>query len=334
MRFQLKILFSFLLLTAISCGFWVAEAQAGPLLDWIRSWRCWRCAQPCAQPALVASPCTTCQTTCQQTCSRVVVNYVPCTAYRTCWERVPVTQYRQTTTTDPCTGCTVTCQRPCTTYSWRMKQVPYTTYRPVYRRETYQVPVTYTTQVAASPCATCDTGCGNGCSVPIQYQAPAGTINPGTTVTPYYQPTPAQGGTVIQSEATGTTPAADLRPSLNTQDLQRPIIEVPSSSSWTPSALPSPSTTYPSSAGITPLQDPEPAARWQENAAPQLINPFNKTTQTPAIQPWNYSPVRVASFETEDGGDAGPREYMGNVRTAAPRGANPPVNAGWRSGSR
>jgi hypothetical protein len=37
-------------------------------------------------------------------CSRVVVNYVPHTAYRTTWEQVPVTQYRPVTTHRPLHG--------------------------------------------------------------------------------------------------------------------------------------------------------------------------------------------------------------------------------------
>jgi len=77
-----------------------------------------------------------CMKTCQKTCSRTVVNYVPYTAYRTAYKRVPVTQYRPETNTDPCTGCTVTCMKPCTTYTYQCQRVPYTTYRPVYRQDT------------------------------------------------------------------------------------------------------------------------------------------------------------------------------------------------------
>jgi hypothetical protein len=72
-----------------------------------------------------------CMKTCQQTCSRTVVNYVPYTAYRTSWKRVPVTTYKPVTNSDPCTGCTVTCMRPCTTYTYQMQfptrlSVPFT----------------------------------------------------------------------------------------------------------------------------------------------------------------------------------------------------------------
>ena len=181
------------------------DAQAGPLLDWLRG----VCRRPRANAPLTytnyqAANCQTCpQTTqtfvpqprivntslqaanpaglqpgqciktCNQTCSRTVVNYVPVTSYRTAWNRVPVTQYRPVTNSDPCTGCTVTCMRPCTTYTWQMKREPYTTYRPVYRQENYTVPVTtITNDCATGACNTCQT-------CPTVSQAPTYTY-PGT----------------------------------------------------------------------------------------------------------------------------------------------------------
>ena len=194
-----------------------ATAEAGPLLDWLRN----RCRRPCApqcfpQPQVVQSPCTT---TCMQTCSRVVVNYVPYTAYRCNWERVPVTTYRPVTNTDPCTGCTVTCQRPCTTYSWRMRQVPYTTYRPVYRTETYQRPVTYTSYqptmvqqpavIQPSTCNTCTTGFAGTPVVQTPVNVPNGTLS--------------TGGTYSTPQSVITTPA-DSQPTLNPETMQKPII--------------------------------------------------------------------------------------------------------------
>ena len=160
-----------LLALVVTCTQWLAfsaDADAGILRDWLNRRR----ARWCQQQA-PAIPVNTvgynglqpgqCATTCQKTCSRVVVNYVPCTSYRTSYERVPVTQYRPQTSTDPCTGCSVTCMRPCTSYTYRMRRVPYTTYRPVYRTETYRVPVTTITNdcntCGANPtCSTCATG--------------------------------------------------------------------------------------------------------------------------------------------------------------------------------
>lgn len=130
-----------------------SQAEAGPLMDWLFR----RCqSKHSQQPAATA-----CQT-CTQTCSRVVASYVPYTAYRTCYEQVPVTYYRQVTNTDPCTGCTITCNRPCTTYQLQAKRVPYTAYRTVYRTETTQTPVTqaYSPGSACSACSSCATGAG------------------------------------------------------------------------------------------------------------------------------------------------------------------------------
>lgn len=136
-----------------------------------------------------------CMKTCQQTCSRTVVNYVPYTAYRTAYKRVPVTQYRPETNTDPCTGCTVTCMKPCTSYTYQCQRVPYTTYRPVYRQETYKVPVTTITNDCSTgtcaPCNTCNTGSGFANQAP---GLPAGNFNP----------TPAAGS----STTTNFAPAA------------------------------------------------------------------------------------------------------------------------------
>jgi hypothetical protein len=166
-------------------------AEAGPLLDWLRGRRsntgCNTCAQPqYAAPAVAAAPNAyglqpgQCMRTCQQTCSRVVVNYVPHTAYRTSWKRVPVTQYKPVTNSDPCTGCTVTCMRPCTTYTYQCQRVPYTTYRPVYRTETYKVPVTTITNDCATggcstgTCGSCPTGTCGG-TAPVANYAPTAT---------------------------------------------------------------------------------------------------------------------------------------------------------------
>ena len=131
--------------------FAASEAQAGPLLDWLRGRRTttnnFQQSAFGLQPNVAANFAPTaqnpaglqpgqCMKTCQKTCSRTVVNYVPYTAYRTSWKRVPVTTYKPVTNSDPCTGCTVTCMRPCTTYTYQMQRVPYTTQRPVYRTET------------------------------------------------------------------------------------------------------------------------------------------------------------------------------------------------------
>ena len=195
----------------------ISEAQAGPLLDWLRGIRrnnnCaapqYGFTAPAATPSVANLQPGQCLKTCQQTCSRTVVNYVPYTAYRTNWNRVPVTQYRPVTSSDPCTGCTMTCMKPCTTYTYKMQRVPYTTYRPVYRQETYKVPVTTLvnscpTNTCAAPAPTCNT-CGTGSNfgaaqnfAPQQPSYSAPVYSPGTSqgtvpadTVPSLSPTPA-----------------------------------------------------------------------------------------------------------------------------------------------
>ena len=155
---------SSLVIVAAFCVANTSTADAGPLLDWLRS----KCSRndnvvvggyQATSGTYTQAPTTLmpgqCQRTCMQTCQRTVVNYVPYTAYRTEWQRVPVTQYRPVTNTDPCSGCTVTCMRPCTNYSWQLQRKPYTTYRPVYQTQSYRVPVTTITNDCNSGCSTC-----------------------------------------------------------------------------------------------------------------------------------------------------------------------------------
>ena len=319
-------------LAAVTFGqsMYAPAAEAGPLLDWL-----FRRNRSCAQPAC-APPVATCQTTCQQTCSRMVVNYVPYTAYRTDWERVPVTTYQQTSSTDPCTGCTVTCNKPCTTYNWRMKQTPYTTYRPVYTQETYQVPVTYTTQVAQAPvydsgCSTCSTGF-----------APAPVAS--TPYPQYYQQAPATGGTIYQQPTPAGATGADLQPTLNVspQSPSQPVM-INGTSGSTSAYWPPQIQSQPTAAPISPLQDPNPEARWNGNQPPQLLDPFNQSTSAPSVQRWGYSPVRLASYEaaeTQYVDNDVPvalrpqsREFVGSLQVEFQHSQTPQprVNEGWRN---
>ncbi|MEZ6093282.1 MAG: hypothetical protein R3C03_03445 [Pirellulaceae bacterium] len=261
-------------------------AQAGPLLDWLRGLRN-RCSlnrQPTYPIAGQTAACglqpDQCRVDCQQTCSRTVVNYVPYTAYRTSWEKVPVTQYRPVTSSDPCTGCTVTCMKPCTTYTWSQKQVPYTTYRPVYRQETYKVPVSYVTNNCNS-CNTCST-----CNVPaVSSTIPTSTVPgcstcgvPNTTIPAYgssVAPVPgsttmiAPNGTLTTSGGYISAPtpaAADIPPSIdvNPSSMQRPIIEGLNSSSYNPAPV------------------------------------YSSASREVVRNQWDYSPVRLASYTSEE----------------------------------
>lgn len=323
-------------------------AEAGPLLDWIRGLRrrpCNTCYRPVTyQPTSytgVANPYNLqpgqCARTCNQTCSRVVVNYVPYTAYRTDWKRVPVTQYRPETSTDPCTGCTVTCMKPCTTYNWQMQRVPYTTYRPVYRTENYTVPVTTITNDCATgacnTCTTCPTGFTPSGVLPqsTSVVAPNGTV--GTTGG--YQVTP---GSSVPTYSGGN--AADSAPFINStdnpQNLQRPILEqfdrietLPVEGSSTRSRVPSPvvPAASPNNNNVHPIQQSEPAT----------INYSNQTAMNPVRKKWNYT-VKLASYTTTEAEDVaapvGPTQIEGTYVPAQPRvrEAKPAkVNSAWKT---
>jgi hypothetical protein len=220
-----------------------------------------------------------------------------------------------------------------------MKQTPYTTYRPVYTQETYQVPVTYTTQVAALPAAPVTGGCSS-CSSGYVPSAAVQTPVAATPYPQYYQQEPASSGTIYQPTpaiGTGTT-EADLQPSLN---VAPQILNGTggNTSSYVPGRIQS----QPAVSPISPLQDPNPAARWDSNAAPQLLDPFNQTTSVPSVQRWAYSPVRLASYESSEtrfADDDVPvalrpqsHEYVGELQVEG-SGMQPPqprINEGWRN---
>ena len=266
--------------------FAASDAQAGPLLDWLRGRRANNFQQ---QPAYnyygTQVPVTAqyqnvapnayglqpgqCMRTCQKTCTRTVVNYVPYTAYRTSWKRVPVTTYRPVTNQDPCTGCTVTCMRPCTSYTYQMQRVPYTTQRPVYRTETYKVPVTTIT----NDCATgaCNTGCDT-CSTGIQGAPVQG-----------FAPTPAAPAT---NGSTFETPASPF-------DRAN---EAPSLSSGSTSRLMAPSGTLSTTAQYSPVGR-STSGRTQVSIPGNLQSIVSHSASASPVQRnWNYSPVRLASY--------------------------------------
>lgn len=324
-----------LTLVALAVAITPAAAEAGPLLDWLR--RTCGCKQGCGVPAAPAAyagmptayagaPIAAanpncglqpgqCQVTCNQTCSRVVVNYVPYTAYRTSWEQVPVTQYKPVTNSDPCTGCSVTCMKPCTSYVWQAKQVPYTTYRACYRTENYTVPVTYVTNdCATGNCATgnCPTGtCGqvapmggapmagvpaamtptagcSTCNVPGAAMTSAPQVDPNFYAgSPSYVPAPATynglPSTTTSMPAAATPTPADSVPAIqgvNPQSMQRPVIEQlqasPAGSTYAP-----------------PSQVPNINLQTSTSTTISTASAGREVTR----QAWAYSPVRLASFE-------------------------------------
>lgn len=273
----------------------------GPLRRWWRGLRTRKACSTCPTPVTAGYTPNAydlqpgqCMKTCQQTCTRTVVNYVPYTAYRTCWKKVPVTSYKPVTTSDPCTGCTVTCMKPCTTYTNQCQRVPYTTYRPVYRQETYKVPVTTITNDCstgtcgpcnagvASPnagCSTCETGLpGQSPVLAPQNFAPQSLPTPAPVSSSYYENAPS-----------GSSVPANTAPSLlngvsSPQAYQRPPQDRFGAQNRVQSRL-----NYQTS---SPSPTPQP---WP-STPPAMINIEDKTAQSPVRKQWNYSPIRMASY--------------------------------------
>jgi hypothetical protein len=217
-----------------------------------------------------------CMKTCQQTCSRTVVNYVPYTAYRTSWKRVPVTTYKPVTNSDPCTGCTVTCMRPCTTYTYQMQRVPYTTQRPVYRTETYKVPVTTITNDCAT--GSCNTGC-NSCNTGYQGAPVQGFV-----------PTPAAPQQQFQGAPTGGSnfvpPSFPAEPANSA-----PSLSGSQSRNLVPSGTLSTTARY--STGDRTSQRPRVSI--PKNLKSEVQRSASASA-SPVQRDWNYSPVRLASY--------------------------------------
>lgn len=317
----------------IAAGFvTVPEAEAGPLLDWLRGRRpAFRQTAPAynyygAGPntAVVAPTAANnayglqpgqCMKTCQQTCSRTVVNYVPYTAYRTTWNRVPVTSYKPVTNTDPCTGCTVTCMRPCTTYTYQMQRVPYTTQRPVYRTETYKVPVTTIT----NDCATgaCNTGCST-CGVAPQ----PGVVAPMQGLTP--TPAPVLNGSQPQYEVPSfpSSVPADTSPSLSQSNLMQPRVSrfEPNTEVLTTASR------YNIDRNVS---QPTSSQQRPSVSVPQnLRGQRSASVASPVRRDWNYSPIRLASFEQDSVGDRVPVRSSRATKTPRQRNIRD-INSIW-----
>lgn len=316
---------------AATCLLQTSEAQAGPLLDWMRGIRRTSntqngffnqqrtgqgfaarsfAGQAAVAPSAAGLQPGQCMKTCNKTCSRTVVNYVPYTAYRTNWKKVPVTKYRPVTTSDPCTGCTMTCMKPCTTYTYQCQRVPYTTYRPVYRQEQYTVPVTtITNDCSTGSCGTsCDT-CGTGQSFaqPQNFNpTPASTVPSYAAPTPTYSAPPSSG--LVPAD---TTPSLSL-PGGSTSRLPIPPNGGINTANTYQVRSYSPATPHTASAGdirsATQGVRPENRQRsfvdrlenqGRSNADTTQANRRNDirpTTEMASLRRrWSYSPVRMAS---------------------------------------
>lgn len=265
-----------------------------------------------------------CMRTCQQTCSRTVVNYVPQTAYRTCYKRVPVTQYRAVTNSDPCTGCTVTCMKPCTSYTYQVQRVPYTTYRPVYRTQTYKVPVTtITNDCSTGTCGTCPT---NTCGTVANYVAPQTSFAPqtGCSTCGVNNALPAQNFSPLSQQAptpasTTQTYLVDPSNGLSTQGSYSPT---PADQQPVLNGIVNPQTSqrpvqFNSGSGTRSFNASAPVPAFEQLRQPAVINFDGHTAKNPVRRSWDYTPVRFASAElpTERRVSA----YAGKVAVEAPK---------------
>lgn len=319
---KLSIVVTALLFVGIS----TESCHAGPLLDWLRGrpsypYQAYRPLQngifnrgvlnnnfrqrayypgsalgmapmaqaPAAQPAASLAP-GTCSTTCPtvryQTVNRVVANYVPYTAFRTEWHRVPTTYYRPVTTTNPQTGCVTRCMKPCTTYQMQARRVPYTTYQTVYRTVQHRVPyTTYETSYSTNgSCSSCGT---NAYASMVPGQPMAGQ--------PVIQG-PASYG--LNTGANYSVPANQV-PQLSPGEIQpdasmqRPSMDPPAPQ---PDANTSsePDTTNSSHSRPNVPQINAPAPRSPGIQAP-VVDDSNRTASLIRGK-WNYSPVRHAGY--------------------------------------
>lgn len=318
---------------AATCLLQTSEAQAGPLLDWLRGIRRTNntqnglfnqqsfAGQSFAAPSAVAPNAAglqpgQCMKTCNKTCNRTVVNYVPYTAYRTNWKKVPVTKYRPVTTSDPCTGCTMTCMKPCTTYTYQCQRVPYTTYRPVYRQEQYTVPVTTITNdcstgTCGTSCDTCGTGqsLGNFNPVPNYNPSPASSVPSFAAPTPTYSAPPSSG--LVPAD---TTPSLSV-PSGSSSRLPIPsgggintgnTYQVQSYSPATPHTASAADSIRSATRGVRPsnrqrsfidrLENQGSNSATRNTTQADRRNDIRPTTEMASLRRrWSYSPVRLAS---------------------------------------
>lgn len=299
---MLKYKLSVALLAVVLFGVCAESCEAGPLLDWLRGvppTRAYRynAYYPTAQaPAGIAGApanqlpgtCTSmCPTTRYQTVNRVVANYVPFTAYRSEWYRVPTTYYRPSTTTNPQTGCITTCMKPCTTYQMQARRVPYTTYRTVYRTVQHRVPYTVyeTSYSTTGSCSSC--GTGSPVSAPFQSQSQY-----------YGSPSPSQ-NYGLNPSASYSTPANTV-PQLNPSEIrpdpefQRRLVYPPQ-----PEADPAASKTgvdAVNSSNTNPVNVSPPAINMPANPAPVVDQSVGNQTASLIRGKWGYSPVRHAGY--------------------------------------
>lgn len=287
-------------------GICAETCQAGPLLDWLRGYpsnpyryNAYYQGPAAATPGYAQMPgscTTTCPKTCYQTVNRVVANYVPYTAFRTEWYRVPVTYYRPVTSSNPQTGCVTTCMQPCTYYQMQARRVPYTTYQTVYRTVQQRIPYTVYETTYGSSCGT--SGSCTSCGVnPAPMSAPtmsSPTMMPGTVSNYGLNP---NGQYSVPANSVPQLSPGEIQPDTT---LQRPVTDdaifpesdptvVPDNSVMPPETTINPSSHSPSSADQPRLNVP---------VNPPPLVESNGRTAARLRGEWSYTPVRQAGYRT------------------------------------
>lgn len=156
------------------------------------------------------------------------VQYRARTRYRTTWVQVPVTVYRPTTTVDPVTQATTTALQPCQSYTWQVRRVPVTEWKPI--RVLPGPPPTGAIPAVTVPAAST--------TIPAAPPATSGwpTVSPppslpsvppsGTPALPTSPPPVSSSGTPMTTPlppapAAGNGNGADVAPRLSPEDAQR-----------------------------------------------------------------------------------------------------------------
>ena len=235
------------------------------------------------------SPCNSCSTGAAAqpyTVARPVVpqvagygGYRPDPFYRTSWVRMPVTNYQPAGMAMNPAGVPVTAYQPCQKFAWTPRRVPatvlapqYPAYaaapmasQPMYAQPAYGYGCETSCASSCSPCGSCGSaiyGGSSGCSNCLQ-SAPA------MTVPSSQEPTPAP--------STGIEPA-DQRPSLlQNNPGAGASLQVPQSEAYYPS-------------GLTTVPDPDAEPAQDEEAAPQLIDPRDRTAARTTAR-WAVVPI-------------------------------------------
>ncbi len=214
---------------------------------------CNTCFRPVVASCNTCAPCTT------------TVRYAPQTCYRPQVVTVPTVAYQPVQQCDACSGCCQTVLRPVTRYVQQVRQVAYTTLRPIYTRSCASPCST-----CASPCATCGvTGC-TSCATTgtVTSSCASGQCGSGTTIN-----YPAANAEYQEPAAAEEKPALDPNENPGKTEAQK----VEANDDVTPEAEQAPAA----------LQEID-RTKADEFAPPALLNPLDRQASRTTVRPASY----------------------------------------------